>query len=398
MISHLMFASYRKIMTHPGRFRPLGFGMIVAILMTILLAGPATTAYAKSENPALLPDLLIAKSERDALYAQLTTQSRALRGISELLKTAAKLTRPTVVHIEADVTTSAQRSRGRIVEEAGSGVILKFDDHYYIMTNSHVIFGAKPERIKLTLADGRQVKPLKILVDPPSDVAVIRIEAPRLVASKIGASKDIDIGDFVLAIGSPFGLSQSVTFGIVSATGRRDLELGQDDLRFQDFIQTDAAINPGNSGGPLINLAGEVIGINTAIASSSGGSEGIGFAIPIDMAMYVARQLVETGKVTRAYLGVTLDAKFTPPVAARFGLPCPVGSHITSVRKNSPAAKAGIKTGDVILEFDGVRIQDDSHLINQVALVPVGKLVKAIIWRDKKPESIDIIVGNRETP
>jgi len=393
MTSHLTLSSYRKMITQPKKLRTFGFGALIAILMTMIVV-PAT--YAQASGPALLPDLPIAKTERDALYAQLTSQSQALRSISELLKTAAKLTRPTVVHIEADVTSSAQRSRGRIVEEAGSGVILKFGNDYYIMTNSHVIHGAKPERIKLTLGDGRQVSPQKILTDPPSDVAVIKIEAPRLVAAKIGSSENIQIGDFVLAVGSPFGLSQSVTFGIVSATGRRDLELGQDALRFQDFIQTDAAINPGNSGGPLINLEGEVVGINTAIASSSGGSEGIGFAIPIDMAMNIANQLVQTGKVTRAFLGVTLDAQFTPTVASRFGLPCPVGAHITSVRPSSPAARSGIKVGDVILEFDGERIQDDSHLINQVALVPVGKRVRAIIWRDQKPQSVIIAVGNRD--
>lgn len=392
MKSHLSLSSNQKISTPKKHNRSVVFGVIIALLLSMFVVPPA---YAQRTELALLPDLPIVESERSALYSQLTAQSQALRSISELLKTAAKLTRPTVVHIEADVTSSAQRSRGRIVEEAGSGVVLKFGGDYYIMTNSHVVHGAKLDRIKLTLGDGRQVSPIEILTDPPSDVAVIKINAPRLVAAKVGTSQDIQIGDFVLAVGSPFGLSQSVTFGIVSATSRRDLELGQDALRFQDFIQTDAAINPGNSGGPLINLSGEVIGINTAIASSSGGSEGIGFAIPIDMAMYIAKQLVETGKVTRAFLGVTLDARFTPADADRIGLPCPVGAHITSVRPGSPAHRAGIRVGDVVLEFDGVRIQNDSHLINKVALVPVGKRVKTIIWRDKKPQSVEIAVGIR---
>src|SRR5262249_36577839 len=152
-----------------------------------------------------------------------------------------------------------------------------------------------------------------------------------VVPARLGDSNQLEIGDYVVAVGSPFGLSQSVTSGIVSAKGRRDLDLGDEGGRFQDFLQTDAAINPGNSGGPLINLKGEVIGINTAIASNSGGSEGIGFTIPVNMAMVIVRQLIDHGSVTRAFLGVNLDSKFNASIAARLGMPQPRGARITGI-------------------------------------------------------------------
>jgi len=176
----------------------------------------------------------------------------------------------------------------RRTQSAGSGVIIERKDHYYVLTNWHVIRGAAPAAIKINLADGRCLHPTDVLKDAQTDVAVLPVSAPDLVAASVGDSDRMQIGDFVLAVGSPFGLSHSVTFGIISAKGRRDLRLGNSAVHFQDFLQTDAAINPGNSGGPLVNLHGEVIGINTAIASNSGGNEGIGFSIPINQARRVA--------------------------------------------------------------------------------------------------------------
>ena len=170
----------------------------------------------------------------------------------------------------------------------------------------------------------------------------------------------MEIGDFVLAVGSPFGLRNSVTFGIISAKGRRDLQFGNATVRYQDFLQTDAAINPGNSGGPLCNLRGEVIGINSAIASKSGISERIGFAIPMNMFINVARQLIDTGKVTRAFLGVSLESRYGPAMAAELGLPNPMGTRVLSVIKGTPAEAAGLQAGDVILQIDGERVEDDA--------------------------------------
>ena len=205
----------------------------------------------------------------------------------------------------------------------------------------------------------------------------------------------MEIGDFVVAVGSPFGLNHSVTFGIISAKGRRDLKLGDGSVKYQNFLQTDAAINPGNSGGPLLNLRGEVIGLNTAIASSSGGSEGIGFAIPIKMVMSIARQLIEQGFVRRAYLGVRLDSGFTADEASERGLPRPAGALISGVTSQSPAAASGFNVGDVILQFDGVSIEDNAHLVNLVSVTPVGERVEVLIYRDGSPVRKQVMVGDR---
>jgi len=229
-----------------------------------------------------------------------------------------------------------------------------------------------------------------VIADPSTDVAILRIDAD-LPAARMGSSKSVQIGDFVLAIGSPFGLSHSVTFGIVSAKGRRDLTLGTERIELQDFFQTDAAINPGNSGGPLLNLRGEVVAVNTAIASSSGGSEGIGFAIPIDMAIRVAEELVAHGKLRRAYLGVTLDPDFTLNDAFR-GNGFAGGALVKDVRDGSPAATANLMRGDVILEFDGNGVDNDDHLVTQVGLTPLGQEVPVIISRGGRRYRTNITV------
>jgi serine protease Do len=216
-----------------------------------------------------------------------------------------------------------------------------------------------------------------------------------LTAARIGDSQKVEIGDFVLAVGSPFGLSHSVTYGIISAKGRRDLELGDGDIRYQDFLQTDAAINPGNSGGPLLNLRGEVIGINTAIASSSGGNEGIGFTMPVDMAMTVAQQLVEHGRALRAYLGVRLNPSFGTADANRMGLARARGALVTGVTPGSPAERALIKVDDVVLGFDGYQVEDDDHLIKIVGFTPIGKRVDVDVFRDGRQMKLEIILADR---
>jgi serine protease Do len=185
-----------------------------------------------------------------------------------------------------------------------------------------------------------------------------------------------------------------VTYGIISAKGRRDLELGASGVRLQDFLQTDAAINPGNSGGPLINLRGEVIGINTAIASNSGGSEGIAFSIPINMFMHVARQLIEKGAVARAFLGVKLDGTFGSAMAAEIGLPRPVGARITRVIPNSPAAAADLREGDVVLLFNSVPVEDDNHLVNLVNFTEIGKKVPLEVFRNRESLQLEVVVGD----
>ncbi len=333
---------------------------------------------------------------RAQLFEQLNRDVDWLERQGNALKRVVKLVKPSVVHIEAEKTEVDNfRGRRNNVEEAGSGVIVEMAGKNYVLTNRHVISNAELDHIRIRLADGRQLSPTKVWSDRGTDVAVMRVDAERLLPVRVGDSTKLEIGDFVLAVGSPFGLSHSVTYGIISAKGRRDLELGDDGVRFQDFLQTDAAINPGNSGGPLLSLRGEVVGINTAIASSSGGNEGIGFTIPINMAMYVAKQLVERGAVTRAFLGVHLDSKFTAETAARVGLPRVQGARVSGITPNSPAEKYKLTVGDVILQFDGVRIDDDNHLVNLVSLTPVDKDVSVVVFRGGKPITLTVRVGDR---
>ncbi|MDY0167842.1 MAG: trypsin-like peptidase domain-containing protein [Thermoguttaceae bacterium] len=337
--------------------------------------------------------------ERAELYRVLEQNAKVLEAQSAVVKAVARLVGPAVVHIEADAgpRPSLQLgSRKPQAEEAGSGVIVEYRGKFYVLTNRHVVRNSSAEGIRIYLQDGRMVSPTRVLGDEESDIGVMAISATRLMAAPIGDSERLEIGDFVLAVGSPFGLSQSVTFGIVSAKGRRDLRLGDARLRLQDFIQTDAAINPGNSGGPLVNLRGEVVGINTAIASASGGNEGIGFAIPIKMFMFTATQLIEKGRVDRAFLGVSLDSRFNSDDATAAGLPCPMGARVSAVTAGSPAATAGLRVGDIILQYGDTAVENDGHLVNMVAQTPVGETVELLFLRDRKQTSVDILLVQRK--
>ena len=366
-----------------------------ALLLSILALGVSPAGAAKfkpvsAQRPVTSPEA------RAQLQRILEQNAPVLEAQATVVKTVAKLIGPTVVHIEADVPQQTlQHNRDRHVEEAGSGVIIQRKGRFYVLTNRHVFRNAPADGIRIYLADGRRLHPQRVLEDEETDVGVLAIEAADLIASPVGDSDRMEIGDFVLAVGSPFGLSHSVTFGIISARGRHDLQLGDDSVRFQDFLQTDAAINPGNSGGPLCNLRGEIIGINTAIASNSGGNEGIGFSIPINLFMAVARQLIDTGKVTRAFLGVSLDAKFGPAMAAELGMARATGTRVTAVTRGGPAEAAGIRADDVILKLDGTPIDDDAHLVNLVGLIEVGKKVSLEIFRDGKTIVIPVEVADR---
>jgi serine protease Do len=366
-------------------------GLLLCSLM--FYAGPASAAKVRvvsNQRPITEPEA------RAELQRMLMRNAPVLEAQATVLKTVAKLLGPTVVHIEADVPQQTLAyARDRKVEENGSGVIIERKGHYYVLTNRHVFRNAPLDGIRIFLADGRKLRPQRVLDDEETDVGVLAIEAPELIAAPVGDSDKMEIGDFVLAVGSPFGLSHSVTFGIISARGRHDLQLGEDTVRFQDFLQTDAAINPGNSGGPLCNLHGEIIGINTAIASNSGGNEGIGFSIPINLCMAVARQLIDNGKVTRAFLGVSLDSKFSPAMAIELGMARATGTRVIGVTRGAPAEAAGLRVGDVILKLDGIAIDDDAHLVNLVGLTEVGKKVSIEIFRDGKTVSLQAEVADR---
>jgi serine protease Do len=365
---------------------------------------PQTVTPPQTATPPAVPADLeqegaVTPQQRAALRGILEKNAPVLEAQAAVVKAVAKLIGPTVVHIEAQgpTTPSLPYSHGLRSEESGSGVIIQWKGKYYVLTTRHVVHVAPPEGINVSLADGRRIHPRQMWDDADTEAAVLAVEAPGLAAAPLGNSDRMEIGDFVLAVGSPFGLSHSVTFGIISAKGRRDLHLDDATVRFQDFLQTDAAINPGNSGGPLCDLRGNVIGINTAIASKSGGSEGIGFSIPINMFMFAARQLIETGKVTRAYLGVNLDSRFGPAAAAELGLPNPMGTRVLSVTRGSPAEAARLLPGDVILRIDGVRVEDDAHLVNLVSLIEVGKRVPLVIFRDGKTLTLSVDMGDRSS-
>jgi serine protease Do len=334
-------------------------------------------------------------NHRDRLFQELADDVDSFEQ-GNLLKKAVRLAQPSVVHIAArrPRTTSA-RGSGKPLEEAGSGVVIAFSNRHFVLTNRHVVHEAELTNIDVVFADGSSLRPINRWADEMTDVAVLEIDGNGLIPARVGDSESVEIGDFVLAVGSPFGLSHSVTYGIISAKGRRDLDLGDGKIRYQNFMQTDAAINPGNSGGPLLNLRGEVIGINTAIASSSGGSEGIGFTIPIAMAVSVARQLVERGRPMRAYLGVNLNPNFGPEDAVRLGLLRPRGAHVRSITAGSPAAEALIRANDVVVEFDGRPIDDDHHLIQVVGFTQVGKEVEVTVFRGGKLIRLKVSVQDR---
>jgi serine protease Do len=267
---------------------------------------------------------------------------------------------------------------------AGSGVVVTEDG--YILTNNHVVEEAS--EINVTLADGRELEAQVVGRDPQTDIAVLKIEATDLPALTLADSDQIEVGDIVLAVGNPFGLGQTVTTGIVSAKGRATLGLD-----YEDFIQTDAAINPGNSGGALVDVDGRLIGINTAILSRSGGNQGIGFAVPTNLARWVMEGLVSHGTVERGYLGVMIQDLNTE-LAEVFGLEEPRGALISEVTPDSAAEKAGLKSGDVITEFNGKAVEDSRRLKLAVGATAPGRTVEVTVMRDGGRRTFEVALRN----
>lgn len=278
--------------------------------------------------------------------------------------------------------------RERRESSLGSGVIVSPDG--YILTNNHVIEGASD--IKVYLSDKREFKGRVVGTDPRTDIAVLKIDEKNLPTLVLGDSSKLQVGEFVLAIGNPFGVGETVTMGIVSATGR-GIGLIEGGEGYEDFIQTDAAINPGNSGGALINARGELIGINTAILSrGSPGNIGIGFAVPINLARYVMEQILKNGRVIRGYLGVVIQP-VTPALAKALGLKEPRGALVAEVSPNSPASKAGISREDVIIEFNGEPVVDSRSFRVRVAQTPPGTTVRLKLLRDGKEREVTVTLG-----
>lgn len=277
----------------------------------------------------------------------------------------------------------------RMLSSLGSGVIVSDDG--YVLTNHHVINGA--DEIQVALRDGRETLAEVIGTDPESDLAVLRIGLEDLPVIELTDSADVAVGDVALAIGNPFGVGQTVTMGIISATGRNHLGLNA----YEDFIQTDAAINPGNSGGALVNPDGALVGINTAIFSRSGGSQGIGFAIPANLAHSILDELVTQGRVIRGWLGIEAQA-LSRELAASFGLQTPQGVIIAGVVNDGPASKAGLEPGDVLLAVDGQPILDARATMSEIASIPPGTSLPLTIVRSGERMNMTLEVGERPLP
>ena len=277
----------------------------------------------------------------------------------------------------------------RELKGLGTGIIM--DAEGRILTNNHVVGGAS--KIDVLLSNGKQYPAELIGTDPKTDLAVIKVSTEKpLPHVTFGDSDQVKVGEWVVAIGHPRGLDQTVSQGIISAKHRQGIT---DPSSYQDFLQTDAAINPGNSGGPLLNLQGDVIGVNAAIASQSGGFEGIGFAIPSNMALHVAKQLIAHGKVTRGWLGVSIQ-ELTPDLAKSFGLDAPRGALIADVVKGGPADKGGLKRGDIVIVFNDEKVLHASDLRNRVANTPIGKEATVTVLRKGKRNDFIVKIGNMD--
>lgn len=344
-----------------------------------------------------------------SVYGQTAAKKNAPLDLASAIVQVAKQNIPAVVHI--DVIESREvagpsfpfesdplfryffgeprtpKKYQRELRGLGTGMII--DGNGHILTNHHVAGGAT--KIEISLSDGRKFPAKLIGSDPKTDLAVVRISARESFPYvRFGDSDKMEVGEWVVAIGHPRGLDQTVTQGIISAKHRRGIT---DPSSYQDFLQTDAAINPGNSGGPLLNLYGEVIGVNTAIASQSGGSEGIGFAIPSNMAVHVAKRIIVSGKVERGWLGLSVQ-DLTPELAKSLRAGVNKGALVNEVIKGGPAERGGLKRSDIIIAFQGKEIADGSELRNLAAIMPIGQEVKVTVVRDGKKQDMTIKIGN----
>jgi serine protease Do len=341
----------------------------------------------------------VPRSQRteDAVYGVLAKQYEQFQQINRTFELVAEAVSPAVVHIVAQKATRAEENRRpRQFEETGSGVVVRSDraNGLYVITNHHVVDGANRSEIQVVLRDGRSLAPVKVWNDPKADVAVLQLDREDVPAARLGNSDLAHVGTWVMAVGSPFGLMHSVSQGIISARSRHMDELAG--VENQDFLQTDAAINPGHSGGPLVNMKGEVIGINNSIASTGRGNEGVGFSIPINLARWIMNELIVHGHVTRGALGVDLHSQFGQEDALALGMERPRGAWIDTVHHSSPAARAGLRDGDVVISFDGVDISDLNHLINLVSMATVGRPAEVVVWRDRREHRFQVTVGERD--
>ncbi len=374
----------------------LGAALFGCLLTGVVISLPSALQNGANAQPNQVSNRLLQVENQNNSTAQ--DLSSSFRNVAEAM-------RPTVVSIHTHATERAVNRRlppgleqyfglpnaSREREGLGSGVIVRADG--YILTNNHVVAGT--DQLEVQLSDGRR-KPAAIIgTDPETDLAIIRIEGNQYPVAQLGDSEAIRVGDWVLAIGSPFGLEQTVTAGIISAKNRVQGIVGEGE-GFEDFLQTDAAINPGNSGGPLVNLRGEVVGINTAIESRSGGSNGIGFAIPSAMAIPIIESIIESGSVERGFLGAQVS-DVTENAVREFSLQVDSGALIRSVLENQPAARGGLQPGDVVLSIDGRKMTSSSALRNYVASRRPGSVLRMQVNRDGQSLALAVTLGERSS-
>jgi len=379
----------------------VSFGVLLGV---ILLAQFDWTKTGEAANEAAM----VNKSKAQSDY-QLSKDSPLAQFNNAFINISNQVT-PSVVTIQTEQVIKHPQMQGQQFEDffgndfwkrffphgnmkrdiLGSGVIVRKDG--YILTNNHVVENA--DEITITLYDGREIKAEDVKTDPRTDLALIKVDEKDLPAIQLGNSNELQVGEWVLAIGSPFGeeLQHTVTAGIVSAKGRTDIMSRNN---YEDFIQTDAAINPGNSGGALVNLYGQLVGINTAIATRSGGNQGIGFAIPVNMATKVMNDLIEKGHVVRAWLGVYIQT-VDNDIAKSMGMNKPYGALVNKVESGGPADKAGLEKGDVIIQLDGKEVQSSSELRNRIANSTVGSKHDLTVLREGKKK--DLTVKLEELP
>lgn len=335
------------------------------------------------------------RADQEALNEVSSQDVATLENLSRAFNRVAAVVKPSVVNISTiasgEASTRLRRlfgdSRRDVRVGTGSGVIMDTAGH--VITNNHVIRNAV--RVDVTLADGRRFKADVVGTDRMTDLALLKIDADRLHPASFGDSEAVQVGDIVMAIGSPFRLDQTVSHGIISAKGRTVDGL---DIDYQDFLQTDAPINPGNSGGPLVNTRGQVIGINTAIATDSGGYQGVGFSIPSAKVREVVDQLKLGKKVVRGFLGIEIS-DVEPGNALAMGLEVPRGATIGGVLPDGPAAKGGLKYGDVVLEIDGRQVKNRVHLSDLIARTSPGTKIRMKVWRDRRYVDVNVVVGQQ---
>ncbi|MDR1491899.1 MAG: trypsin-like peptidase domain-containing protein [Planctomycetaceae bacterium] len=316
---------------------------------------------------------------------------------SQVMRSAAEQTLPGVVHIETttiqptrthNAVSATGRQTAQRIEEVGTGMIVLIDGKPHVITNHHVIGEANADAIQLQLYDRRKISAKRVWLNKDFDVAVIEIVENNVSPVKSGNSDTVRLADYVLVIGSPYGLNGTITRGVISSVGRRSIPKGNQPIPLHDMLQTDAAINPGNSGGPLVNMRGEVIGMISAIASSSGANEGVGFAIPINRVLRIAGELVRYGEARRPYMGVELTRAISDEERDVAGLNKLIGVKITGVTPNSPAAVAGLQIDDLIIRFNGVDVEDDNHFIRLVAQANVGD--QPVLTVVRRQETLEI--------